>query len=110
MDLFSQFDECEHLVLWFLYLKHDDKYNGMFFTLSKQVIILTNENILICSESIGWVPMWGEYADEVIEDYIEAYGLLVEDLQVLYGAYREDNLNCELSPLTTYAIHCCFWC
>ena len=39
--------------------------------------------------------MWGEYADEVIEDYIEAYGLLVEDLQVLYGAYREDNLNCE---------------
>ncbi|XP_067678320.1 TPR repeat-containing protein DDB_G0287407-like [Haliotis asinina] len=49
--------------------------------------------INITSESIGWVPMWGEYADEVIEDYIEAYGLLVEDLQVLYGAYREDNLN-----------------
>ncbi|ESO94433.1 hypothetical protein LOTGIDRAFT_232289 [Lottia gigantea] len=37
--------------------------------------------INLTSESIGWVPMWGEYSDEVIEDYIEAYGLLVEDLE-----------------------------
>ncbi|KAK6179484.1 hypothetical protein SNE40_011834 [Patella caerulea] len=49
--------------------------------------------INLTSESIGWVPMWGEYSDEVIEDYIEAYGLLVEDLEVLYGAYRDDNHN-----------------
>lgn len=45
------------------------------------------------SEVLGWVPMWGEYPDELIEDYLEAYGLLVEDLEVMYGAYREDNQN-----------------
>ena len=39
--------------------------------------------------------MWGEYPDELIEDYLEAYGLLVEDLEVMYGAYREDNQNCK---------------
>ncbi|XP_045158536.2 TPR repeat-containing protein DDB_G0287407-like isoform X2 [Mercenaria mercenaria] len=45
------------------------------------------------SEGVGWVPMWGECPDEHIEDYIEAYGLLMEDLEVMYGAYREDNHN-----------------
>ena len=39
--------------------------------------------------------MWGEYADEVIEDYLEANGLLVEDLELLKSAYRHDNMNCE---------------
>lgn len=39
--------------------------------------------------------MWGEYPDDLIEDYLEAYGLLVEDLEVMYGAYREDNQNCK---------------
>lgn len=39
--------------------------------------------------------MWGEYADEVIEDYLEAYGLLVEDLELLKSAYRDDNRNCK---------------
>ena len=48
------------------------------------------------SEVLGWVPMWGEFPDELIEDYLEAYGLLVEDLEVMYGAYREDNQNCKL--------------
>jgi predicted choloylglycine hydrolase len=47
------------------------------------------------SDALGWVPMWGEYADEVIEDYLEAYGLLVEDLELLKSAYRHDNMNCE---------------
>ena len=51
--------------------------------------------ILCSSDSLGWVPMWGEYADEVIEDYLEANGLLVEDLELLKSAYREDNTNCE---------------
>lgn len=50
---------------------------------------------LCCSGSMSWVPMWGEYADEVIEDYLEANGLLVEDLELLKSAYREDNTNCE---------------
>ena len=47
----------------------------------------------VFSESVGWVPMWGECADEAIEDYIDTYGLLMEDLEVMYGAYREDNHN-----------------
>ncbi|XP_076462217.1 TPR repeat-containing protein DDB_G0287407-like [Babylonia areolata] len=49
--------------------------------------------INITSEALGWVPMWGEYADEVIEDYLEANGLLVEDLELLKSAYRDDNMN-----------------
>ena len=40
--------------------------------------------------------MWGEFPDDLIEDYLEAYGLLVEDLEVMYGAYREDNQNCKM--------------
>ena len=40
--------------------------------------------------------MWAEYPEEVVEDYQEAYGLLYEDLELLSGAFREDNLNCEL--------------
>ncbi|WAR23724.1 Y7407-like protein [Mya arenaria] len=31
--------------------------------------------------SVGWVPMWGECPDEHIEEYIQAYGLLMEDLE-----------------------------
>ncbi|XP_064604560.1 TPR repeat-containing protein DDB_G0287407-like isoform X2 [Liolophura sinensis] len=49
--------------------------------------------INLTSESLGWIPMWGEYDDEMVEDFLEAYGLLVEDLEVMYGAYREDNHN-----------------
>ncbi|KAL5022718.1 hypothetical protein ScPMuIL_001873 [Solemya velum] len=45
------------------------------------------------SESLGWVPMWGECPDEYIEAYLDECGLFVEDLEVLYGAYREDNHN-----------------
>ncbi|XP_052774111.1 TPR repeat-containing protein DDB_G0287407-like [Mya arenaria] len=45
------------------------------------------------SEGVGWVPMWGECPDEHIEEYIQAYGLLMEDLEVMQGAYREDNHN-----------------
>lgn len=45
------------------------------------------------SEGVGWVPMWGDCPDEHIEDYIETYGLLMEDLEVMSGAYREDNHN-----------------
>jgi len=52
--------------------------------------------LLYYSEGVGWVPMWGECPDEHIEDYIEAYGLLMEDLEVMHGAYREDNHNCKL--------------
>ena len=51
---------------------------------------------LYYSEVLGWVPMWGEFPDDLIEDYLEAYGLLVEDLEVMYGAYREDNQNCKI--------------
>ncbi|XP_033737542.1 LOW QUALITY PROTEIN: nephrocystin-3-like [Pecten maximus] len=47
----------------------------------------------ITSEALGWVPMWGEHSDDHIEDFIASYGLLVEDLEVMYGAYREDNHN-----------------
>ena len=50
--------------------------------------------------------MWGEYPDELIEDYLEAYGLLVEDLEVMYGAYREDNQNCKsYESKSKYSIH-----
>ncbi|CAG5132430.1 unnamed protein product [Candidula unifasciata] len=49
--------------------------------------------INITSSSLGWVPLWGEYPEEVVEDYQEAYGLLYEDLELLSSAYREDNLN-----------------
>ncbi|XP_071161707.1 TPR repeat-containing protein DDB_G0287407-like [Mytilus galloprovincialis] len=49
--------------------------------------------INITSESVGWVPMWDECPDEVVENYIEAYGLVVEDLEVMNGAFRQDNQN-----------------
>lgn len=49
--------------------------------------------INITSESIGWIPMWEEYPDEEVEDYMETYGLLVEDLEVMKAAYRQDNMN-----------------
>lgn len=39
--------------------------------------------------------MWDECPDEVVENYIEAYGLVVEDLEVMNGAFRQDNQNCK---------------
>lgn len=45
------------------------------------------------SESLGWVPTWGDYHDRFIESYLKTYGLTSLDLEVMYGAYREDNLN-----------------
>ncbi|KAH9488299.1 hypothetical protein Btru_066897 [Bulinus truncatus] len=49
--------------------------------------------INITCSSLGWVPLWGEYSEEIVEDYQEAYGLLYEDLELLSSAFREDNLN-----------------
>lgn len=49
--------------------------------------------------------MWGECPDEHIEDYIDAYGLLMEDLEVMHGAYREDNHNCKMFYLLTSHIN-----
>lgn len=40
--------------------------------------------------------MWEEYPDEEVEDYMETYGLLVEDLEVMKAAYRQDNMNCKI--------------
>lgn len=63
----------------------------------------------VCSESIGWIPMWEEYPDEDVEDYMETYGLLVEDLEVMKAAYRQDNMNCKthIQTLTfSAAKHC----
>ena len=51
---------------------------------------------LIFSESVGWVPMWDEYPDEDVGEFMEAYGLVVEDLEVMNGAFRQDNQNCEI--------------
>ncbi|RUS71321.1 hypothetical protein EGW08_020918 [Elysia chlorotica] len=47
----------------------------------------------ITSSSLGWVPLWGEYSEETVEDYQEAFGLLYEDLELLASAFREDNPN-----------------
>ncbi|GFO48089.1 telomerase protein component 1 [Plakobranchus ocellatus] len=49
--------------------------------------------INITSSSLGWVPLWGEYSEEVVEDFQEAFGLLYEDLELLSSAFREDNSN-----------------
>ncbi|KAI8786853.1 telomerase protein component 1 [Biomphalaria glabrata] len=49
--------------------------------------------INITSSSLGWVPLWGDYSEEIVEDYQEAYGLLYEDLELLSSAFKEDNLN-----------------
>ncbi|XP_061167339.1 TPR repeat-containing protein DDB_G0287407-like [Saccostrea echinata] len=49
--------------------------------------------INITCESVGWIPMWEEYPDEDVEDFLETYGLLVEDLEVMKAAYRQDNMN-----------------
>ncbi|XP_048761079.1 uncharacterized protein LOC125670136 [Ostrea edulis] len=49
--------------------------------------------INITCESIGWIPMWEEFPDEDVENYLETYGLLVEDLEVMKAAYRQDNMN-----------------
>lgn len=40
--------------------------------------------------------MWEEYLDEEVEDYMEIYGLLVEDLEVMKVVYRQDNMNCKI--------------
>lgn len=61
------------------------------------------------SESLGWIPMWGEYDDEMVEDFLEAYGLLVEDLEVMYGAYREDNHNCRSQERQLYKVYKVTW-
>ncbi|XP_036368972.1 nephrocystin-3 [Octopus sinensis] len=45
------------------------------------------------SETLGWVPTWGDYHHQFIESYLKSYGLTSLDLEVMYGAYREDNLN-----------------
>ncbi|GAB1609949.1 repeat-containing DDB_G0287407-like [Argonauta hians] len=45
------------------------------------------------SDSIGWVPSWGDYPPHYIDTYLTTYGLTSLDMELMYGAYREDNLN-----------------
>lgn len=58
--------------------------------------VIIKRILIVLSESIGWIPMWEEYPDEEVEDYMETYGLLVEDLEVMKAAYRQDNMNCKI--------------
>jgi len=53
----------------------------------------TPEHLFIYSESLGLVPMWGEAPDDVTADIHKLLHLASDQVDLLYGAYREDNPN-----------------
>ena len=50
-----------------------------------------------CSDRLGKVPLWGDAPETVINDFQQKFKLSVNELEILFGAYREDNPNCKLS-------------
>ena len=51
---------------------------------------------MFCSDKLGKVPLWGDAPESVIKDFQQKFKLSVNELEVLFGAYREDNPNCKL--------------
>ncbi|KAH3849179.1 TPR repeat-containing protein DDB_G0287407-like [Dreissena polymorpha] len=95
--------EAKHLALSERYVKWGSIYPDRREASTQEKIQTSIENcyhhnnmpifLNFTSEGVGWVPMWGECPDEYVEEFIQAYGLLPEDIQVMSGAYREDNHN-----------------
>ncbi len=45
------------------------------------------------------MPLWGDAPESVINDFQQKFKLSLSELEVLFGAYREDNPNSKFSHL-----------
>ena len=55
---------------------------------------------LYISDTLGMVPMWGEATESVIEEYQKRLKLSTTEMELLFGAYREDNHNGRFESVT----------
>ena len=51
------------------------------------------------SERIGWIPVGEEVPEAVREQYKWVDGLSVTEMEIMHGAYRNDNPNGECTVL-----------
>ena len=49
------------------------------------------------SERIGWIPLMREVSPALVEEYRWIFGLSITEMEIVHGAYRHDNPNCNLS-------------
>ena len=47
------------------------------------------------SERCGWIPNQNEIPESIATDYRWVNGLSVTEMEIMHGAYRKDNINCE---------------
>ena len=47
------------------------------------------------SERIGWIPLPSEVPQTLVDEYRWIFGLSVTEMEIVHGAYRKDNPNCE---------------
>ena len=47
------------------------------------------------SERCGWIPNQMEVPPSIRSDYRWIQGLSVTEMEIMHGAYRKDNFNCE---------------
>ena len=47
------------------------------------------------SERIGWIPFEEEVPKNLVNEYRWIFGLSITEMEIVHGAYRKDNPNCE---------------
>ena len=47
------------------------------------------------SARMGWIPMDDDVPEDCVEKFRWMYGLTVTEMEIVHGAYRTDNPNCE---------------
>jgi hypothetical protein len=57
------------------------------------------------SERIGWIPQKDEVPDAVTSEYSWITGLSVTEMEIMHGAYRNDNPNGELVIYIGFSIN-----
>ena len=55
---------------------------------------------IAASERIGWIPLEDEVPGNLVDEYRWIFGLSVTEMEIVHGAYRKDNPNCELFTLS----------
>ena len=66
--------------------------------------------VLCCSASLGLVPLWGEAPGELVDDYKLAASVTDTEMEIMFGAYRDDSPNGKCSCLVITLADCCHCC
>lgn len=88
---YTETTSCNDKLYYLRYVRdHPKKYALKRAT---HIGLLTILFFLFCSDTLGLVPIWGHAHEGVAKSVHSKLHVSENELGILYGAYREDNVN-----------------